>query len=261
MQTTFLHISDLHYARQYEGKGGWLNPILQEMDDPLQQLQNLVNENPVKPDFLLLTGDICEDGSAEDYSYVEKRLTMMFHVPMISTPGNHDNKEYYYKGFLKQKQSDSGLNDTLCHGIRILSVDSSDIAHQDGLITEETVHELQLALNSHCEVPTILITHHHLIPDQVSIAACAYPAAFMETLQNSNILAVLNGHTHHPNIGKFAGKKCYTTGSLSFIGWDCADKVVNFTEQPSMMLFQYDNQLSCTLIQSKKQKQLGSVRL
>ena len=84
--------------------------------------------------------------------------------------------------------------------------DSSDEKFNDGLITDKSCMLLRKSLENR-DIPTVVLTHHHLIKKQFEMPVAQYGDEFREIIRNSNILAVLNGHTHHPYEGVFEGRE------------------------------------------------------
>jgi len=87
---TILHISDIHFGTKHRwGK---------EPFPPLEKsIVNIMLKNNEKPEVIVITGDICSDGSREDYKEALIFLTNLIKEPpftkvrdVLLTPGNHD---------------------------------------------------------------------------------------------------------------------------------------------------------------------------
>ena len=60
---------------------------------PYEKLQALLYKvEQLKPDLLLATGDLSEDGSLESYQAL-KQFFEPFDIPILTLPGNHDDAE------------------------------------------------------------------------------------------------------------------------------------------------------------------------
>src|SRR5688572_15981965 len=78
VQLTDLHICPYQDA-EMQGEKPYNN---------LQRVIHSVMEN--KPDLILLTGDIAEDGSVGSYRLVGESVAKL-NIPIYAIPGNHDN--------------------------------------------------------------------------------------------------------------------------------------------------------------------------
>src|SRR5947209_6013937 len=80
-------ISDLHVCRRGEKLSGRVDTAayLRKAVTRISQL------NPL-PDALLITGDMVNDGTAEEYEHLRELLAPLT-MPMYVIPGNHDSRE------------------------------------------------------------------------------------------------------------------------------------------------------------------------
>lgn len=235
----FLHISDLHYLIDYEGKGGRYNKVIRRMEDPFKQLAGLLDGYEGNFDFVIVSGDICEYGEVEDYLAVRKKLEEIFNCPVLTGSGNHDNRDKLMTAFDKVSEKGELFEEYRFNDLRVIMFDSSDPDHNDGLISETTCDLLQEALKDK-SVPAILVTHHHLLADQFVMDRAEYPERLRKIIREGNVVAVLTGHTHHIYHGEFEGKQYHTTGSLSFVG-ESDDKKLSFYQYPSALVFEYED--------------------
>ncbi|MBQ1826803.1 MAG: metallophosphoesterase [Erysipelotrichaceae bacterium] len=254
MAVRFLHLSDFHYLRDYEGKGKQYCAIVNAMDDPFSQLRSLLKKVSEPYDFVIISGDICEFGDTQDYAFFRRRLKRLFHdVPVFITTGNHDLRESFCRGYLKKEPELPLFSDDICDGIRIIMLDSSDEKHQDGIITDESCGLLEKALKKKTGLPTLLVTHHHLIEEQFSMPAASYPQRLKDIIADSEITAVLTGHTHHPYRSSFCGKPYFTAGSLSFVADESGEGKLRFYQHPSLSVFSIENgAIECETISSDR---------
>ncbi len=256
MTVRFLHLSDFHYLRDYRGKGKQYCEIVNAMDDPFAQLRSLLKKVRENYDFVIISGDVCEFGETDDYTSFRRRLKRLFHdVPVFITTGNHDLRANFCRGYLKQEPVLPLFSDDICNGIRIIMLDSSDENHPDGIITEESCDLLEKALEKKTGLPTLLVTHHHLIEEQFSMPPAQYPQRLRDIISRSEITAVLTGHTHHPYRSDFCGKPYFTAGSLSFVADESSDGKLRFYQKPSVSLFTLeDGKLQCEVISSDRKE-------
>lgn len=261
MKLKFAHISDLHYRISYQGTAGIYKEVLTTMDAPLLQMKSLMKEKPEDLDFVILTGDLCEFGSEEDYRRLKEELEEFFRVPIISTPGNHDCKKEYCHGFLGREEREPLVFSHIIRGLRILSLDSASETDNDGEITQAAVEKCKAILEEDSFTPTIVITHHHLLKEQFPMRIAKYPEEFAEVMKADCIKALFNGHTHHPYVSYFAGKPYFTAGCCSFVGEDEGEGRVGFYQNPSYSIVQYDgNSFDCQIQREKEVRYLTDIR-
>ena len=133
----FLHLSDIHFLRKYHKAEKGYNSIFNNMTNPVEQIKSCLKKVDLKTiDFIIITGDLVESGSAEDYKVL--KLDRLFKgIPYVVTLGNHDNKEAFYKGWFN-KESNKSYNVVKEIGdLRIISFDNSNYKNSDGFISKE----------------------------------------------------------------------------------------------------------------------------
>ncbi|MGL5675887.1 MAG: metallophosphoesterase family protein [Cellulosilyticaceae bacterium] len=227
----FLHLTDIHFLRTYPVvEEGYLS-IFKEMTPPLEQLKKgLANIRLEDVDAVLITGDLTEYGTAEDYKALRQALEGLFgHIPLVVTLGNHDDREAFYEGWLEQQGNAMPYHTvTILGNTTIIGLDISDKIDQNGVLGEAHCRWLEEALAEAKGTDILLMMHHHLLPTQATIPPVAYKDTFESIIEQSDIKAILCGHTHHTYTGTFAGKPYYTAANLSFSGVDEGEGVVRF---------------------------------
>jgi len=252
MKVRFLHISDLHFSFTYDKGDERFCKMMKKMTSPLEQIKKLFDGVEKNFDFVCVTGDICEYGTVEEYRFIHDWLEAYFGCQIFAVSGNHENKQSFIHGFLNEEHLDPLYQECIVNGLRVICFDSSDERHNDGIVTDDSCKMLAKSLENK-DIPTIVLTHHHLIDDQFEMPVAQYGDEFREIIRNSNILAVLNGHTHHPYEGVFEGKPYYTAGSLSFV-CECTDNRLDCYEHASAQQFTYeDGILTKTVFEEKNE--------
>ena len=135
----FLHLSDIHFLREYPSAEKGYNSIFNNMTSPLIQIRKSLEKIDLsKIDFVIITGDLVESGTYEDYVILKSELEKLLgNTPYILTLGNHDNKEAFYKGWFN-KECNAPYNTVNEIGeLRIISFDNSQYKNSDGFISEE----------------------------------------------------------------------------------------------------------------------------
>lgn len=149
------------------------------------------SEPPV--DLAIHTGDITDDPSIESYQ-VARTLLAGADVPLMVTPGNHDDPELVEQAFgdraaLTARAADLG-------GWRIILVSSWDEGRHSGSFTDAALAALDELLD--VDGP-VLIGTHHPPPSPCSHPDCINHrgAEFLSTIDDHpNVKAVVAGHLH-----------------------------------------------------------------
>ena len=258
----FLHLSDIHFLRKYHKAEKGYNSIFNNMTNPVEQIKSCLKKVDLKTiDFIIITGDLVESGSAEDYKILKYELDRLFKgIPYVVTLGNHDNKEAFYKGWFN-KESNKSYNVVKEIGdLRIISFDNSNYKNSDGFISKEQYEWINKQLKTDCKKDTILMLHHHLLKDQFTTPSIDFDDSFEEVINSSDIIGIFTGHTHHPFKGVFADKPYFTAGSLSFVGYDENNGIVRFEEYPRFSLCKYkEGKISVEVISALDESKLLTV--
>lgn len=137
---TVAQISDSHLKREPGAGEG-------SADEMLRRAVALVAD--AKPDVLLLTGDIADDGSTEAYERVAQAVSGLG-VPVLATAGNHDDPVAVAADF-------GASDELLIGGWRLLLVDTTIPATEHGRVD---VTDVMVRLGPDEGVPTLLALHH-----------------------------------------------------------------------------------------------------
>ena len=217
MGIRFGHISDMHL--EGDAASDSLVRLKAAGGDPLGNTRLALEELAVdQPDFLLMTGDLVHEGTAEDYAALHGLLDEILPgVPVIAALGNHDVRDAFRKGFLGMADGDdSPYVDTLevC-GWRILSIDSAWEKLLMGGVNDAQLDWLAEQLEQPVEKGNILICHHPFCP-ALEHAGMAMPAKLEKILRSGKVSAIFNGHLHKICAGWAAGVPHFTGQSLAF---------------------------------------------
>ena len=158
--------------------------------------------NP-KPDIVLVTGDITNNGKYEAYIHA-KNMFDQLEAPYYVIPGNHDNRDDVWsvfstknclakhKGFINYVIED--------HEIRFIALDSTILGKPGAEICSTRASWLDEQLNIKPDQPTIIFMHHP--PVKCSILETDEDGFIGADLfgdvveKHSNIKAILCGHIH-----------------------------------------------------------------
>ncbi|WP_086348338.1 metallophosphoesterase family protein [Candidatus Enterococcus clewellii] len=239
-----LHISDIHFRREYEACDEGYKGMLAKMKSPLIQLeqclQRVLQQETI--DLVIISGDLTDDGEVEDYRFLRNWLqSVLGDTAIVVTLGNHDIKRNFRIGWCEEAASDLPYNQVRKYpDFTIVSFDNSSYGQADGVVDEEQFQWLEKTLAELGNEPIILVTHHHLLSYQSSIANWPGAERFLTLLASSNILCILNGHTHHSFIGNINGIPYFTVASMSFAGEDLGEGIVRFEECYGYNLYHFE---------------------
>src|SRR5665811_215051 len=152
MSSRFLivQISDCHVAADPSQKYRGINPHhnLKTMMDKVKA---------IKPDLLLATGDLSEDGSRESYGMLQAYLDLSG-IPVLALPGNHDDPELLAEAFPGSPVDSIAVSD---HGSwQIIRLNSCLPGRPEGHLDEKPLIDLASLLSSSEQRPRLIAVHH-----------------------------------------------------------------------------------------------------
>ena len=203
---TFLHLSDLHVAPP----GQLVHGI-----DSLKQIRRVIARIrglAVPPAFVVVSGDLTEDGSAMSYEVLHQIGDG--DTPVLLALGNHDDRATFRRVVLGQEDGED--EQPYCYGqtidgLRVIVLDSVIPGATAGALGSAQLAWLEEELRSPAPRGTLIVLHH---PCRLAGPAHHYPdfivreAAVLEPLvahHRDQIAGVLAGHSHQANAAPFAG--------------------------------------------------------
>ena len=171
------------------------------------------NENP---DFILVSGDISEDGTKESYVAYQKGIER-FEKPVFTILGNHDNHKNFHAVFGTKFSSVEKI--TLSESWLIITIDSTSMNKESGHITKQQMHSLRKLIANNKDKSLVICLHHQPIKmgfwiDQVGLENSDQ---FIASIANqSNVKAVVWGHVHHESESALGSIKMLSTPSTCY---------------------------------------------
>jgi 3',5'-cyclic-AMP phosphodiesterase len=164
-----------------------------------------------KPDFVMISGDLADTPTTEEYEYL-KRLLAPLKLPFAGIPGNHDSRDMLRAAFpLVPYAFPSGpLNQRIeIGGLDLLLLDSSVHNKPHGELEAATLQWLDATLGSAPDRPALLFLHHppfttgiwHM--DRQNLLNAAELAAVIRRHPRVQLIAA--GHVHRATLAMFAG--------------------------------------------------------
>ncbi len=176
----------------------------------LERCVATLNEFNPSPDFVVISGDLADTPTAEEYQYL-KRLLAPLKLPFAGIPGNHDSRELMRAAFPSAYAFPSGpLNQKVeIGGLDLLLLDSSVPGKPHGTLDVPTLQWLDAALASAADRPALLFLHHppfkagiwHM--DRQNLLNAADLAPIIERHLRARLIAT--GHVHRATLTMFAG--------------------------------------------------------
>lgn len=179
-----VHMSDLHAGSPY------FVPNLMD--------RAIVEINGMRPDLVLVTGDLTEMGFRQDYLLAKSYLDRIECQRLLVIPGNHDSRNVGYVHF----EALFGDRSVVWHGegLTVVGVDSTEPDLDHGHIGRARYSWLEEQF-SHPADFRIFMLHHHLlpVPGTGRERNVVYDAGdVIEVLQRCRVDLVLSGHKHVP---------------------------------------------------------------
>jgi len=167
-----------------------------------------------RPDAVLVTGDLVDRGTADEYRHL-KTLLDKLEIPWWLLIGNHDAREPLREVFAGRPELRAGgefVHYTVDIGpLRVIALDSMQPGQSAGTLCEARLAWLARALDAAREKPVIVALHHppfdcgigHM--DAIGLDSAAAQALEALIAQHPNVERVLCGHVHRPMFVRFGG--------------------------------------------------------
>lgn len=190
----FIHISDTHIgpAKDFTLQGVPSYPAFQTVIRAIKAL-------PLRPDFILHTGDIVASPDGKSYALF-RSLIEQIDMPVYYVTGNHDDSDDIKKYLLCGEKEDLGeainLSYRFIHnGIHFLILDGRGKPEIDphGILTDAQLNILQQELAA-SDTPLVIAIH--------------FPALPLDSLWLDRDMLLLNGTEFHRIITPYAQRIC-----------------------------------------------------
>ncbi|MBT2305519.1 phosphodiesterase [Variovorax paradoxus] len=164
-----------------------------------------------RPDLVLLTGDLVDEGKPEEYAAARGLLSALA-IPYLVIPGNHDHRDNFRAAFADHAYlpAEGALHYCIDeHPMRIVALDSCVPGHHYGDVGADGLAWLQRTLEANPQKPTLLMLHHPPffsgIPymDSYRYMEPEPLAAIVRSFENIEV--VLCGHVHRAMLRRWAG--------------------------------------------------------
>jgi 3',5'-cyclic AMP phosphodiesterase CpdA len=204
-----IHISDTHLLRDSSGLyGSNVYP-----DANFRYLINQLEKSELKPDAIILTGDIADMGHSKAYRKIKRMLDPIkerLGCEIIWVMGNHDDRRSFRKELLGEEEPSRDTVDEvfMVNGLRIIALDTTVEGAHWGAISKKQLRWLESVLATEAPNGTILAMHHPPVPSVIESAVSVelekqYRLA--EVLEGTDVRSIIAGHLHYSTMSMFAG--------------------------------------------------------
>lgn len=170
-----------------------------------------VNALVPRPDITVVTGDLVDNGTLEEYAHLRALLAPLA-MPVFVIPGNHDAREPLRKAFRGEGYFPAGGTlHYLIDGypLRLIALDTLVDGKNHGSLNAEQLIWLDATLAAQPDRPTVVVMHHPPFATGITFMDCC-------GLDNADALAqiigrhrqverILCGHLHRAIDRRFAG--------------------------------------------------------
>lgn len=157
---------------------------------------------PGPADAVVVTGDIANNGDADEYRRAREALQRL-DAPIMALPGNHDDRAGLADAFGIASTGREDLSHTLDLGpLRLIGLDTQRTGEDGGQFDEPRRHWLHTTLTEDRTTPVLLAMHHQpLVTGVPSMDAIGFPEderlALVDTVAaRSQVRRIVAGHVH-----------------------------------------------------------------
>ncbi|MGY0503124.1 phosphodiesterase [Nocardia sp. FBN12] len=221
----------------------------------VEAVMGYLAELPRRPDVILVTGDITDSGTPEQYAQARTALRAA-EIPVYLLPGNHDDRVNFRTALLGEPAATTPINNVYRVGeLTVVMLDSSIPGQPAGLLGEDTFDWLRATLAEAPDGPILVALHHppkRVFSPVVDVIALADPGRLAAVVAGDpRIVGILTGHAHSPIATTFAGKpmiSCPSTASVLGGEWEVTppDRVMDYAPDPAIALHVIDESFGLT---------------
>lgn len=176
-----------------------------------------------RPDVLLLTGDLTDHGTAEEYALL-RELVDGAAVPTFMIPGNHDERTPLVDAFPHHTYlpRDGGPLAYVIdeHPVRLVGVDTLRDGYHDGELDPARLAWLDDQLGRAPGTPTFVFMHHPAFTTGIwwmDATPLLGRAGFWEVIGgHPQVVQVVAGHVHHHASTQVGATSCTTAPGTSY---------------------------------------------
>lgn len=217
---TFIHLTDLHLTATVDTHVNGQYPV-----HKLRQILERIRAMEIKPAFLLITGDLVNDGQATEYQMLNAMLRELqsFGVPVLLGMGNHDARNPFRQVVLGEQVVDEHqpyYYSTEIAGVNVIVLDSQIPNEVPGRLDDEQLDWLANELSKPVRVGHLIALHHPPVSSTVALLdtmVLTNPADLAAVVAtHDNVLGILSGHIHYNHVTRFQNTFSFTTPAVLY---------------------------------------------
>jgi 3',5'-cyclic-AMP phosphodiesterase len=205
-----LQISDPHIGANWDGA---------DPDECLLRAVEAILTLPDRPDALLVSGDLTDNGAPEEYERLRQLLAPLDLEPH-ALPGNHDLRGPLRAAFGLPGTGAEPVSHAVDLGpLRLVCLDSTIPGAEGGALDGGRVEWLDAALAEDRETPTVVALHHPPlrteIPtfERIGLAPESREALAAVIARHPQVARIVAGPVHRSIIAELAGRAVVTCPS------------------------------------------------
>ncbi|MBS1861040.1 MAG: phosphodiesterase [Actinobacteria bacterium] len=205
-----LQISDTHLGAAWDES---------DPEDGLRAAVAAILALPQRPDALLVSGDLTDNGTPEEYARVRELLAPLGLEPHV-IPGNHDLRGPLREAFGLPGEGDEHASHVADLGpLRLVCLDSIIPGAEGGALDGGRIEWLDAALGADRETTTVVAMHHPPlrteIPtfERIGLAPESIAALAAVLGRHPQVVRLLAGHVHRMIVAELAGRAVLTVPS------------------------------------------------
>lgn len=202
----------------------------------------------LKPDALVVSGDLIDEGWTGGYAEIEAYLTAL-NCPVLVVPGNSDDSRAMRAAFTTRHgavdDSDAMHFRAQIGALRLVGIDTCLSGTSAGDVAQH-LDWLKEALDVRDVQSPLLFSHHHFVPSGIPPmdAVIAQGRAELDSLLTQlplKPLAISSGHVHRPMSATLAGIPAHICGSICPANplWFGGPNVPATNEPPMIMVHHF----------------------
>jgi 3',5'-cyclic-AMP phosphodiesterase len=190
-------ISDLHV----DEPNGFMRRFV-DANAKLSAAIDYLHTRAERPEVVLATGDLTNDGRVEQYRLLRQLLEPL-EVPILLIPGNHDDREAFRAAFSDRAwMPGSGPIDYVIddYPVRLIGLDTTEPGRHDGTLDDGQLAWLDATLAAEPGRPTLVFLHHPpflsglWMFDEIRLSGA--PGLRAVVARHPHVVQIVAGHVH-----------------------------------------------------------------
>lgn len=245
--TIIAQVSDIHVRPR-----GMLYQNLVDSNAMFTRAVETLNRLDPKPHLVLITGDLTDEGSPEEYEMLRELLAPLAH-PYAVMPGNHDDRVRLGEAFGDQPwlPLEGELNFGIDVGpVRVLALDTTVPGLHHGELSPTTLTWLERELIANARRRVVIAMHHPPFSSGIpylDLYGMREIGPFSDLLSRySNIDRIIAGHVHRSmqtRLGAVPVLTCPSTTTQIALRLKPDADAASYLEPPAFMLHRWENNI------------------